>query len=108
MTTKNLWVIGSKATIVADFEVETLTIHKVRHELIDDTWTAVRDGAETPVLGTASPVDQVVLELESFLESVKLRNTPAAGVVSSGVHLGKIMDAVYKSSREQRSVSLNL
>ncbi len=108
MTTKDLWVIGSKATIVADFEVETLTMHKVRHELIDGTWTAIRDGAETPVLGTASPVDQVILELESFLESVKSRNEPDAGVIGSGVHLGKIMDAVYKSSQEQRSVSLDL
>ncbi len=108
MTTKDLWVIGSEAAIVADFEVETLTVHKVRHELIDGTWTAIRGGAETPVLGTASPVDQIIMELEAFIESVKTRKPPAAGVVNSGVHLAKIMDAVYESSRERRAIPLNL
>ncbi len=106
MTTKDLWVMGTKATIVADFEVEELTVHEIRHELIDGTWTAVRGGGHAPVIGTASPVDQVVMELEAFLDSVKTRKAPAAGVVNSGVHLARTMDAVYESSRERRAVPL--
>ena len=106
MTTKDLWVMGTKATIVADFEVEELAVHEIRHELIDGTWTAVRGGGHAPVIGTASPVDQVVMELEAFLDSVKTRKPPAAGVVNSGVHLARTMDAVYESSRERRAVPL--
>ncbi|MDP6620449.1 MAG: hypothetical protein QGG90_13560, partial [Nitrospinota bacterium] len=60
----------------------------------------------TPLIGTASPVDQVVMELEAFLDSVKTRKPPAAGVVNSGVHLARTMDAVYESSRERRAVPL--
>jgi predicted dehydrogenase len=108
LTTKDLWVIGSKATIVADFEVEELTVHDVHHELRDGVWTAVRGGGHTPVVGTASPVDQICKQLTAFLDSVKSRKAPAAGVVNSGVHLAKIMDAIYESNQQRRAIPLEL
>ncbi|MFQ5911919.1 MAG: Gfo/Idh/MocA family protein [Nitrospinota bacterium] len=106
MTTKDLWIMGSKATIVADFEVEEVTVHDVRHELRGGTWTAVRGAGRSPVVGAASPLDQVCLELEAFLDSVRTREPPAAGATNSGVHLAKIMDAIYESNRQRRAIPL--
>ncbi|MBI2880874.1 MAG: Gfo/Idh/MocA family oxidoreductase [Candidatus Tectomicrobia bacterium] len=108
MTTKDLWVMGSKATLVADFEIEEVAVHDVHHELRNGTWTAVRGGGHSPVVGTASPVEQVCFELQAFLESVRTRRPPAAGVVNSGVHLARIMDAIYEASRQRRAVPLDL
>ena len=108
MTTKDLWIMGSKATIVADFEVEEVAVHEVCHELRDGVWTAVRGGGRSPVVGSASPVEQVCMELEAFLDSVKTRRPPAAGVVNSGVHLAKIMDAIYEANRQRRAIPLKL
>lgn len=108
MTTKEICMMGERTTIEADFEIEELSVHDVHHELRDGVWWAVRGGRHTPVVGMASPIEQVVFELQAFLESVKTRRPPAAGVVNSGVHVGKILDALYESSRARRAVPLHL
>jgi len=106
MTTKEIAVMGSQTTMEADFEIEKLQVYDVHHELIDGIWTAINNGGTSPNIGTASPIDQICLEFQAFLNSVETREKPLANVIDSGVYLAKIMEAVYKSAQIDRSVPI--
>lgn len=107
MTTKSITAIGSRKTVVVDFETETVQIYDVHHELRSGTWTAVQGDATMPSLGTASPLAQISAELADFLTAVNDRRRPSAGVVDCGVNLALIIEALYRSSQERTRIDLD-
>lgn len=105
-TSKDLFICGERATLEADFEAEHATLHDVRHEKVDGLWRVRSDGATTPSLTAAGPIEQIKAELTAFLESVRTREVPLANVVDSGVVLAELMEALYDSARRGLPVAL--
>ena len=106
MTTKALTVMGSRKTVTADYESETVEVFDVHHELRDEIWTAVNRGGQKPPVGTASPVEQVAAELRDFLHCVQTRAQPGPDARTCGVVLARIIEALYASGREHHRVDL--
>ncbi len=106
LTTKEIAVVGSRATLEVDFEIERVTLHDVHHELKEGAWAVVHGGATTPLLPPASPVDQIGQELRAFLRSVETRQEPGANVVDSGLMLASLMEAIYASARARTEVTV--
>lgn len=105
-TSKEIFVVGSAATIEADFETDTVSLHKVQHEFKHSTWWPKIDGTEIPNVGTANTIQMVRAELTAFLDAVGNRNRPQASVIESGVVLAKIMEAIYESAQRNLPVCL--
>lgn len=99
MTSKEIMVVGDRATAEVDFETETLTLHDVHHELRNGVWTAVVRGATQPSVEPCDPVQMVCRELEAFLRSVKTREQTVPGPAESGLHLAVLMECIYESAR---------
>lgn len=108
LTSKEIVVVGDRATAEVDFETETLTLYDVHHELRNGVWTAVVGGATQPPVEPCDPVQMVCRELEAFLTSVETRQPPAAGPVESGVHLAGLMECIYESARANAPVKVHL
>lgn len=106
MTTKSITVVGSRRTVVADFEAERTTMYDVHHELRDGVWTAVQGDVVSPAIPAASPLDQIKAELADFLACVGARRRPAADSVTSGVNLAVIIDAFSQSARERQRLPI--
>jgi predicted dehydrogenase len=105
-TNKDIFICGDQATIEVDFEVEHAVLHQVRHEKVDGLWRVQSQGATTPNLPAAGPLEQIKAELTAFLESVKTRARPSANVADSGVTLAELMETLYESARRGQPVSL--
>jgi len=108
LTSKEIVVVGDRATAEVDFETETLTLHDAHHELKDGVWTAVVGEVVQPPVEPCDPVQMVCRELEAFLSSVKTRQPTAAGPVESGVHLAALMESIYESARLNAPVKVRL
>lgn len=106
-TSKEAFVVGSRATAEVDFEVERLAWHDVRHEFRDGTWWPVVGGTFFPNVGTANSVQMIAAELAAFLDCVMTRSRPEPDVVGSGVVLARVMEALYESARERRPIPLS-
>ena len=106
MTTKEIAVVGDRATAEVDFESETLTIHDVHHELRNGVWAAVVGESMQPPLEPCDPVQMVVRELEAFLQATKTRTLPSAGPVESGVNLAVLIEAIYESAARREPVRI--
>lgn len=108
MTSKELTLVGERATVEADFETEAVTWHDVHHELRNGTWTPVMGGSTQPVVASCDPVQLVARELEAFLKSVQTRRPTEAGPVESGVNLAVLMEGIYESSSRGSPVRLDV
>jgi UDP-N-acetylglucosamine 3-dehydrogenase len=106
MTTKEIFVCGSRATVEIDFETENIVIHDVHHEFQQNTWTPVGNGSQMINPGTASPLQMICAELRAFLDCVAKRQRPEANAVGSGVIVAKLMEAIYESGRRNKPISL--
>jgi predicted dehydrogenase len=106
LTSKEIFVCGSKSTVEVDFEAETLSIHDVHHEFNGITWAPQGNGSHVPKVGTASPLQMICSELRTFLERADGKHCSHPGVVSSGVVLAKIMESIYESARRNAPVPL--
>jgi UDP-N-acetylglucosamine 3-dehydrogenase len=106
MTTKDIFVCGSQATVEVDFETENFAIHDVRHEFRQNTWVPVGNGSQTPQVGTANPIQMICAELHAFLECIAARQRPGSNVIGSGVVLAKLMEAIYESARGNTPIPL--
>lgn len=104
-TTKEITLCGEAATVEADFETGRVELHRVRHVKRDGAWALLNEGMEQPALPSVGPVEQVKIELEDFLRCVSDRSEPAANADQSGVALARLMEALYRSAREGRSVA---
>lgn len=98
VTSKEIFICGTKATVEVDFETEYLVKHNVHQVFSNNTWTPVFEGTETLNSNTATPIQMIVAELRDFLDCVSTRRHPAASEVGSGVVLAKIMESIYESS----------
>lgn len=107
MTTKEIVVVGERATIEADFETETVVLHDVHHEFRSGTWTPVMGVSTQPVVASCDPVQMVCRELEAFLKAVETRQPTSAGPVESGLHLAVLIEAIYDSAKQGRPVRLD-
>ena len=105
-TSKEIFICGSEASAEVDFETEYLTVHDVHHELRDGTWTPVLASSNTARTGTATPVQMIQEELGDFLDCVRTRRRPSAGVVGSGVVLARVMEAIYQSGEQRTPISM--
>lgn len=105
-TTKEVFVVGTRATAEVDFEAESFVMHDIHHEFRDGTWWPVHRGSTMLNVGMAMPVEMVKLELATFLQHVQRRSLPMANAVASGVILARLIEAIYRSARENRPVAL--
>jgi len=106
MTTKAMTLIGSRATLVADFESDELEIIDVEHRKVDEAWTVSIRGSERPFVSTSTPVEMISAELSDFLACVEERRKPGANVHSAGVVLALVIEAFYKSAQEGGTVNI--
>ena len=97
-TSKEIFVSGSRATVEVDFETEYMRIHGVQHEFLNNTWTPVSSGSNTPLTSTADPIQMIAAELTDFLACTVTRRRPSADAVGSGVVLARIMESLYESA----------
>jgi predicted dehydrogenase len=105
--TKELTVSGTEGALEIDFRIGRLIWHRVRHErLVDGLWRPVFQDAVVPQLATPGPVGIVASELAEFLGHVAARTRPAADVESAGVDLARLYEAIGRSARANRPVSI--
>lgn len=107
MTTKTITWMGSKATLIADFESDQLEIIHVEHEKAGENWTVSIRGSERPYVSSSTPVEMIGSELSDFLACIEERRKPGANAHVSGVLLGKVMEAFYQSAREGRTIAIS-
>lgn len=105
-TSKSIYVCAESATVEVDFETEYMTEYDVHHEFKDNTWTPVLAGSSTANTSTATPVQMIQAELKDFLGCVESRTRPSADVVSSGIVLARVMEAIYQSGSSGVPVDL--
>ena len=106
LTTKDIGLVGERASAEVDFETETLTIYDARHELRNGIWTAVVGDAVQPPIEPCDPVQMVSRELSAFLNAVEARQPPSAGPVESGVTLAALIEAIYESAARHEPVRI--
>ncbi len=108
MTTKTFSVIGSHATLTADFETEQLQLFQCHHELQDGTWTLVNRGSEMLPVSSAHTVDLVKKELSDFINQINCKKQSHVNALDSGFKLGKTIEAFYESSRKSKIIEISL
>ncbi len=106
MTTKEITLVGARATAEVDFENQTLLVHEVHHELRQGVWAAVVGETVSVPIEVCSPVQLVARELQDFLDTVRTRQPARVGPRESGVALARLIEAIYESARTQSRVVL--
>jgi predicted dehydrogenase len=96
-TNKDVWLCGSEGAIAIDYHVDSLVLHRVRHELQDGMWRPVYGEAVSPKVAPAGPVDVVASELRTFLRHVEARTPPEADVRACGVEIAHLLEAIALS-----------
>ena len=105
-TTKELTVVGDRATVEIDFEAETCTLTEARHESVNGVWAPQLGAPQTLPVESCDPVALVARELQAFLDAVKTRQPAQAGPIASGVRLAELMEGLYESARRGQPVRL--
>lgn len=105
-TSKEIFLCGSEATAEVDFENESLTLHDVRQEFNGSTWAPVISGSRSLNVGTAGPIKMIVTEFEAFFKCIREKKSPAPNALASGIVLAKLMEALYQSSAQRKTVKL--
>ena len=106
MTTKEIYVCGSQATVEVDFETDNAVLHSVHHEFRQNTWAPVKSASTTINAGTSTPIQMIGDELRAFLQAIEQRQSPDTGPIGSGVVLAKLMEAIYESAATNTPVGL--
>lgn len=106
LTSKEITIVGERASVDVDFESETLTLHDAHHELRDGVWAAVVGSSSQIPLEPCDPVAMVARELTDFLNAVDTRVSSGPGAVDSGVNLAFLMEAIYESARSRTAVTV--
>lgn len=105
-TTKEIFVSGSKATVQVDFETEYMQVHRVHQEFLNNTWTPVFEGSDTPLTPTGDTIQMIAAELTDFLECVGTRRRTSADPIGSGVVLARVMEHLYASAASGAPVDM--
>jgi predicted dehydrogenase len=107
LTSKTAEICGSEGALEIDFQAERLIWHRVRHERdADGAWHPVFGDAILPKLEPRGPVGTVASQLTEFLDHARHRTTPDADVQRSGVDIALLLEALAKSARSNRPVTL--
>ncbi len=104
LTTKEIMVVGERATAEGDYETERLVIHDVRHEPRNGVWTALLNGATELPVDSCDAVQMTCRELRAFLDCVAARRPTVAGPLECGVRLATLIDCIYESARTNKPV----
>jgi predicted dehydrogenase len=104
--TKEFVVAGSEGAAEIDYQSNQLSMHHVRHELIDGLWRPNNQGVVMPHLAVVEPHQVVAAEFTAFLDAVDGKAPPLAGIDECGVGMARILDAIYRSAETERRVKL--
>jgi predicted dehydrogenase len=108
MTTKEVVVVGARATAELDFESETLTVTQAHHEPRNQVWTPTIGPKTVLTVEKCDPAQMVARELASFLDAVRSRRPTAAGPVECGINLAVLMECLYESASKRQTVRTEL
>jgi predicted dehydrogenase len=106
-TRKELIVAGDAALAEVDFAAESFALRRGAHEPVaGGAWLPRHAPREDPGLPAADPVAVVAAELAAFVDAVRTRRPPEAGLRSGAVAPARILDAARLSAAEGRVVAL--
>lgn len=106
-TRKEVVVAGHDALAEVDFAAETFTLRRGAHAPgANGAWLPQHAAREEVAIPAADPVEVVAAELAAFIEAVRTRRAPEAGLRSGAVAPARILDAARRSAAEGRVVAL--
>ncbi len=106
-TRKEVVVAGHDALAEVDFAAETFTLRRGAHAPgANGAWLPQHAAREDVAIPPADPVGVVAAELAAFIEAVRTRRAPEAGLRSGAVAPARILDAARRSAAEGRVVAL--
>lgn len=106
-TRKEVMVAGHDALAEVDFAAESFALRRGAHAPGENgAWVPRHGTREDPGVPAAEPVAVVAAELAAFIEALRGRRAPEAGLRSGAVAPGMILDAARRSAQEARVVAL--
>ncbi len=106
-TRKEVVVAGHDALAEVDFAAETFALRRGAHAPgANGAWLPQHAAREEAAIPAADPVEVVAAELAAFIEAVRTRRAPEAGLRSGAVAPARILDAARLSAAERRVVAL--
>lgn len=106
-TRKEVMVAGHDALAEVDFAAESFALRRGAHAPGENgAWLPRHAPREDVAIPAADPVEVVAAELAAFVEAVRSRRGPEAGLRSGAVAPGLVLDAARRSAREMRVVAL--
>lgn len=106
-TRKEVMLAGDAALAEVDFAAETFALRRGTHvPAAQGAWLPRHGPHEDPAIPAADPVEVVAAELAAFVEAVRTRRPPEAGLRSGAVAPARILDAARRSAQEGRVVAL--
>lgn len=106
-TRKEVVVAGHGALAEIDFAAESFALRRGSHVPgAHGAWLPQHAPREDPGIPAADPVDVVAAELAAFIDAMRTRCAPEAGLRSGAVAPARILDAARLSARETRVVAL--
>ncbi|MBB5687928.1 Gfo/Idh/MocA family oxidoreductase [Roseomonas alkaliterrae] len=106
-TRKEIVVAGRAALAEVDFAAETFALRRGAHEPAEQgAWLPRHGPREDPGIAAADPVTVVAAELAAFIEAVRDRRPPEAGLRTGALAPARILDAARRSALEGRVVAL--
>jgi UDP-2-acetamido-3-amino-2,3-dideoxy-glucuronate N-acetyltransferase len=100
---RDLTIVGSKETIEMDVVQQTAMVHYNRFEKKAGKLAAVRNGITSPQISFQEPLR---VEIQDFLNCLQSRGKPRADA-KAGLDMIRIVEAVERSSRLRKEVTLN-
>ncbi|MEO3474950.1 Gfo/Idh/MocA family oxidoreductase [Roseomonas sp. CAU 1739] len=105
-TRKEVVAAGSDALAEVDFAAESFALRRGSHApAAHGAWLPQHAPREAVAIPAADPVEVVAAELTAFIEAVRTRGEPEAGLRSGAVAPGRILDAARRSATEMRVVA---
>lgn len=106
-TRKEVVIAGRDALAEVDFAAETFALRRGAHgPAAQGAWLPGHGPREEVAIPAADPVEVVAAELAAFVEAVRTRRAPEAGLRSGAVVPARILDAARRSAAEGRAVAL--
>lgn len=106
-TRKEIMVAGGAALAEIDFAAETFALRRGSHAPGQGgAWLPHHAPRADVTIPAADPVEVVVAELAAFIDAVRTRRAPEAGLRDGAVAPARILDAARLSAREMRVVAL--
>lgn len=106
-TRKEVVVAGHDALAEVDFAAETFALRRGSHAPgAHGAWLPQHAAREDTGIAAADPVEVVAAELAAFIDAVRSRRAPEAGLREGAVAPARILDAARLSAAQGRVVAL--